>query len=83
MKSFAVRFQFEGADRLVRVAAVSTAARWYTEPFLNEINSYGSTLNPADEPDVIAVTTYCGNGITIFMEAINLRLEMDAGLCSR
>jgi hypothetical protein len=52
-----------GADRLVRTAAVFTAADWYTGPFLDELVRYGPTLSPAVEPDVIAVTTYFGNGI--------------------
>ncbi|MBX3728878.1 MAG: hypothetical protein KF858_06810 [Candidatus Sumerlaeia bacterium] len=55
--------EFGGADRLVRVAAVFTAADWYTGPFLLEIAAWGPTLSPAVEPDVIAVTTYFGNGI--------------------
>jgi hypothetical protein len=54
---------FGGADRLVRVAAVFTAADWYTGPFLAEMKAYGPTLSPAVEPDVIAATTYFGNGI--------------------
>ncbi len=54
---------FGSSERLVRVAAVFTALRSYTEPFLNEISAYGPSLNPAVEPDVIAVTTYFGNGI--------------------
>ena len=52
-----------GADRIVRVAAVFTASENYTRPFLNEIKAYGPTLMPAVEPDVIAGTTYFGNGI--------------------
>ncbi|MBN2369620.1 MAG: hypothetical protein JXO72_03960 [Vicinamibacteria bacterium] len=54
---------FGGTDRLVRTAAVFTAADWYTGPFLDEIAQYGPTLSPQVEPDVIAVTTYFGNGI--------------------
>ncbi len=55
--------EFGGTSRLVRVAAVFTAADWYTQPFLEEIAAYGPTLTPPVEPDVIAVTTYFGNGI--------------------
>lgn len=64
---------FDGTDRLVRVAAVFTASRGYTEPFLNEINVYGPTLSPAVEPDVVAVTTYFGNGIQdwVFEKALS------------
>jgi len=54
---------FGGADRLVRVAAVFTAHADYTRPFLQEMAAYGPTLDPAVEPDVIAATTYFGNGI--------------------
>lgn len=54
---------FGSTDRLVRVAAVFTAADWYTAPFLAEMASYGPTLSPPQEPDVIACTTYFGNGI--------------------
>jgi len=54
---------FEGTDRLVRAAAVFTAYADYTRPFLQEIAAYGPTLDPAVEPDVIAATTYFGNGI--------------------
>jgi hypothetical protein len=56
--------EFSGeSNRLVRVAAVFTAADWYTNPFLQEMATYGPTLSPATEPDVIAATTYFGNGI--------------------
>lgn len=54
---------FESPDRLVRVAAVFTANNAYTNSFLDEISIYGPTLTPQVEPDVIAVTTYFGNGI--------------------
>lgn len=54
---------FGGAGRLVKVAAVFTAAEWYTRPFLEEMTVYGPTLTPPQEPDVIACTTYFGNGI--------------------
>jgi len=54
---------FGGTERLVRVAAVFTAGDWYTRPFLQEMKAYGPTLVPAVEPDVIAATTYFGNGI--------------------
>ncbi|MBX7245518.1 MAG: hypothetical protein K1X53_08460 [Candidatus Sumerlaeaceae bacterium] len=54
---------FGGSSRLVRVAAVWTGLSSYTQPFLQEINAYGPTLNPPTEPDVLAATTYFGNGI--------------------
>lgn len=49
--------------RLVKVAAVFTGNSTYTEDFLGEIAAFGPTLSPAQEPDVIAPTTYFGNGI--------------------
>lgn len=49
--------------RIVRVAAVWTGLQSYTEPFLNEIAAYGPTLSPPQTADVIAPTTYFGNGI--------------------
>jgi hypothetical protein len=52
-----------GTERLVRVAAVFTANAGYTTPFLDEIKVYGPTLNPPVEPDVLAPTTYFGDGI--------------------
>jgi hypothetical protein len=55
--------EFGGTDRLVRVAAVFTAGDFYTRPFLQEMAAYGPTLTPPVEPDVIAATTYFGNGI--------------------
>ncbi|HET7433235.1 MAG TPA: hypothetical protein VFN10_00840 [Thermoanaerobaculia bacterium] len=54
---------FGGTTRLVRVAATFTANDTYTSAFLNEIADYGPTLTPAVAPDVLAVTTYFGNGI--------------------
>ena len=58
---------FGGTSRLVRVAAVFTANMSYTEPFLEELGTYGTTLTPAVRPDVLAVTTYFGNGIQEFV----------------
>lgn len=49
--------------RVVRVAAVWTGLQTYTEPFLNEIAAYGPTLTPPQTADVIAPTTYFGNGV--------------------
>ncbi len=49
--------------RVARVAAVWTGLQSYTEPFLNEIAAYGPTLTPPQTADVIAPTTYFGNGI--------------------
>jgi len=54
---------FGGTARLVRVAAIFTALDAYSRPFLQEIGAYGPTLTPPVKPDVMAVTTYFGNGI--------------------
>jgi hypothetical protein len=58
---------FGGTSRLIRVAATFTANETYTSAFLNEIDDYGVTLTPPVEPDVLAVTTYFGNGIQDFV----------------
>jgi hypothetical protein len=50
-------------NRVVRVAAVWTGMQSYTQGFLNEIAAYGPTLTPPQTADVIAPTTYFGNGI--------------------
>ncbi len=55
--------EFGGSARLVRVAAVFTALQAYTGEFLTELRDYGATLSPPVTPDVIACTTYFGNGI--------------------
>lgn len=55
--------EFGGADRIVRVAAIFTANSTYTQGFLNEIAAFGPTLSPAVTADVVAPTTYFGNGI--------------------
>lgn len=49
--------------RVVRVAAVWTGMEAYTRKFLTEIAAYGPTLNPPQTADVVAPTTYFGNGI--------------------
>ena len=54
---------FGGTSRLVRVAAVGTGQQTYTTGLLNEIASYGPTLTPPQTADVVAPTTYFGNGI--------------------
>lgn len=54
---------FGGHERLVRVAAIWTGSSSYTTPFLQEIANYGPTLSPPVTPDIIAPTTYFGNGI--------------------
>ena len=58
---------FGGTSRLVRVAAIFTALDSYSRPFMQEIGTYGQTLNPTVRPDVLAVTTYFGNGIQDFV----------------
>ncbi len=59
------RFQtvFGGSSRIVRCAAIFTANSNYTTPFLTELKNYGATLSPAVKPDIVAPTTYFGNGI--------------------
>lgn len=58
---------FDGTSRLVRVAATFTANDTYTDAFLRELNDKGAAA-PATEPDVLAVTTYFGNGIQDFVD---------------
>ena len=58
---------FGGTSRLVRVAAIFTANDAYTRPFLQELGAYGTRLTPPVRPDVLAVTTYFGNGIQDFV----------------
>lgn len=62
---------FGGTTRLIRVAATFTANDTYTTSFLNEIDDYGPTLTPAVAPDVLAVTTYFGNGIQDYVDEKN------------
>jgi hypothetical protein len=62
---------FGGTGRLIRVAATFTANDSYTTSFLEEIDDYGPTLTPAVVPDVLAVTTYFGNGIQDFVDEQN------------
>jgi hypothetical protein len=59
---------FGGTTRLVRVAAIFTALDAYSRPFLQEIAAYGPTLSPPVRPDVMAVTTYFGNGIQDYVD---------------
>lgn len=58
-------------SRLVRVAAIFTALNAYSEPFLEEINIYGPSLEPPVRPDVLALTTYFGNDIQGFVDTQN------------
>lgn len=60
---------FGSNARLVRVAATFTANTTYTDAFLQEMGSYGTDLTKgaATRPDVIAITTYFGNGIQDFV----------------
>lgn len=55
--------QFGGSSRIVRVAGIWTAQSSYTTPFLTELRDYGPTLSPPVSVDVVAPTTYFGNGI--------------------
>jgi len=59
---------FGGTSRLVRVAAIFTANTTYSESFLREMGTYGSGLTPSVRPDVLAVTTYFGNGIQDYVD---------------
>lgn len=59
---------FGGTERLIRVAAIFTALEAYSRPFLTEIGSYGPSLTPPVRPDVMALTTYFGNGIQEFVD---------------
>ncbi|HEX6640706.1 MAG TPA: fibronectin type III domain-containing protein, partial [Thermoanaerobaculia bacterium] len=75
---------FGGTTRLVRVAAIFTAGiDSYSRPFLQEIAAYGPTLSPPVRPDVMAVTTYFGNGIQDYVHqqgfttAAHLQLAFD------
>lgn len=54
---------FGDTTRLVRVAAVWTGLESYTRDFLGELGRHGPTLNPPVRPDVLALTTYFGNGM--------------------
>jgi hypothetical protein len=58
-----------GSTRVVRVAAVFTGLQAYTGEFLNELRDYGPTQSPPVTPDVIACTTYFGNGIQDWVHA--------------
>ncbi|NBB80053.1 MAG: hypothetical protein GVY36_11525, partial [Verrucomicrobia bacterium] len=66
---------FGGSSRLVRTAGVWTGSSSYTDAFLAELHSYGPTLTPAVDADVIAPTTYFGNGIQdwAYQEAVRRR----------
>jgi hypothetical protein len=68
--------EFSGSTRIVRVAAVFTASQAYTGEFLNELRDYGPTQSPAVAPDVIACTTYFGNGI---QDWAHLKAQQQAG----
>lgn len=59
---------FGRASRLVRVAAIFTANTTYSEAFLREMGTYGTGRTPAVRPDVLAVTTYFGNGIQDYVK---------------
>jgi len=71
---------FGGSQRIVRVAAVWTGSSNYTDPFLQEIHNYGPTLTPSVVPDIVAPTTYFGNGIQDWSHqtASNLRNTSNA-----
>ena len=59
---------FGGTNRLRRIAALWTANGGnYDTDYLARIQSYGATLTPAVKADVMAITTYFGNGIQSYI----------------
>ena len=52
--------------RVIKVAATFTGNDTYTDEFLDEIKTFGATLSPVQEPDLISPTTYFGNDIQGF-----------------
>ncbi|MEE4382730.1 MAG: hypothetical protein V2J02_12090 [Pseudomonadales bacterium] len=54
---------FEGPERLVKVAAIWAGQEGYSGAFLEEIARYGARQDPPQRPDLVAPTTYFGNGI--------------------
>ncbi|HEY0156943.1 MAG TPA: hypothetical protein VGF28_06575 [Thermoanaerobaculia bacterium] len=57
---------FGGTQRLVRVAAIFTANTTYTNAYMQELAALQADF-PSVEPDILAVTTYFGNGIQDFV----------------
>jgi hypothetical protein len=57
---------FGGAERLVRVAAIFTANTTYTNAYMAELAALQADF-PSVQPDILAVTTYFGNGIQDFV----------------
>ena len=60
---------FGGTERLVRVAAIFTGNETYSRGFLSELATYGASISV--RPDVMALTTYFGNGIQDFVDEQN------------
>lgn len=54
---------FEGQDRLVRVGALWSGKKDYSEAYMRELVSYGDSFSPPQRPDILAPATYFGNGI--------------------
>ncbi len=54
---------FGSSSRLIKVAPVYTNSYEHTLELLNEIKTYGTTLVPAQVPDVISPTVYFSNKI--------------------
>jgi len=52
-----------GESRTIRTLGLWTDITDYSQKVLNEATTYGLTMNPAVKPDVMALTTYFGNGI--------------------
>jgi len=66
---------FGESSRLVNVAGLYTANNGYGRPLLQELREVGSRLSPPVAVDVIAPTTYFGNGIQdwIYEQALSSR----------
>ncbi len=59
---------FGGTERLRRLAALWTAnGSMYDTDYLAEIQTYGATLTPPVKADMMAITTYFGNGIQSYI----------------
>lgn len=55
--------RFVDVNRIVNVLALWTVASTYSSAVAAEAVAYGPTLSPAVHPDVLACTSYFGNGI--------------------
>jgi len=71
----AFRRVFGESSQLVNVAGLYTANNEYGRPLLQELREFGAQLSPPVTVDVIAPTTYFGNGIQdwIYEQALSSR----------